>query len=42
MESVDYLHKPENSKLFKRVRQMVQLLLMLTIAAMAVLAFNFI
>jgi hypothetical protein len=41
MEDVGYLQKPENSKLFKKLMQMVRFLLMLTIAAMAALAIQF-
>ena len=41
MEDVGYLQKPENSKRFKKVRQMVQLLLAIAIAAAAVMATQF-
>ncbi len=41
MEDIAYLQKPENSKRFKKVRLMVQLLLAITIAAVAVMATQF-
>ncbi|MBL7701611.1 MAG: hypothetical protein JNM14_05140 [Ferruginibacter sp.] len=41
VEDIGYLQKPENSKMFKQVIKMVQFLLALTIAAMAVLAIQF-
>lgn len=41
MEDVGYLLKPENSKPFKKVIQMVRFLLVLTMAAMAALAIQF-
>ena len=41
MEDIAYLQKPENDKRFKKVRLMVQLLLAITIAAVAVMAIQF-
>ncbi len=37
MESIDYLHTPQNSKRFNKFRQMVQFILVLAIIAMAVM-----
>jgi len=41
MGDVSHLQKPENSKLFKKLIQMVQFLLVLTFAAIAALAIQF-
>jgi len=42
MENIGYLRTPLNTKRFNRVRQLVILLLIITITATAVMAYHFI